>query len=165
MKKQRKARYCNQISCETFDITDTRYYGVWRKGNGVEAEVKVDPKRFQEATYTTLTPEQLKVINKRNSHYFHPKKKTYISYHCNVFCENIKEIKNKWETHFQPLIQTAIERIEKPSELMPGDCNLYLCGILESDEVGLWCNYNNRVNRNKYIEEYYEVLVSLYSQF
>ena len=165
MKKQRKSRYCNQISFETFDNTDTRYYGVWTRGKGAENDVKIDPKRFIESTYTTLTPEQLAIINKRHSHYFHPKKKTYLSYHCNVFCEDITKIKNKWITHFQPLIHLAIERIKKPSELTPGDCDLYNCGILESDEVSIWCNFNNMSNRMKYREECYEIVVSLYAQF
>lgn len=165
MKKQRKSRYCNQKSFEEFPYTDTRYYGVWASGKGRDLKVKIDPRRFQESTYTKFTDDQLLVINKRKSHYFHPKKPQYYSYHCNVFCDTIKEINDKWTKHFQPLISSAIERIQKPRKLTPGDCDLLMCGILEPDEANMWANYNNMMNDMKYKDECIDVIVSLYAQF
>lgn len=165
MKKQRKSRYCNQKSFDTYPYTDTRYYGVWKNGIGADLKVKIDPKRFQKSTYTQLTDEQLFVINRRKSHYFYPTKPQYYSYHCNFFCDAIKDISKQWTMHFRPLITLAIERIKKPSELTPGDCDLYSCGILEPDEANTWANYNNTRNVMNYNDECISVVVSLYAQF
>lgn len=165
MKKERKSRYCNKQSYETYDGQDTRYYGLWKSGKKNELKVKIDPKRIQEVTNIRFSEEQLAIINKRRSHYFYPTKPQYFSYHCNEFCVAVLEIKEKWEKHFKPLIEKAVERIEKPQELTPGDCDLLNCGILEADEANSWANYNNMIRDYRYKKECLDVVVSLYAQF
>lgn len=165
MKKQRNARYCLSKSYEEYPCTDTRHYGVWSHGRDQKLKVRVDPKRFEKSTYRKLTPEQLSVIHKRKSHYFHPPKPQYISYHCNVFCTAIEDMKKKWEEHYKPLINMAVERIPKPQKLTPGDCDLMMCGVLEPDEAQICANHYTVVNELEYQNECYEVIVSLYAQF
>ncbi len=165
MKKERNARYKNQKSFDSYTYTDTRFYGLWAFGKGVELQTKLDPKRFQKSTFNDFSPEQLKVINQRKSHYFHPAKPQYFSYHCNEFCSTIRNIKENWDKHFKPLIEIAVEKVNKPRTLTPGDCDLMMCGILEPDEANTWANYNNLINDMRYKEECIDVVVSLYSQF
>lgn len=165
MKRERTSRYCKNKEFDRYSYRDTRYYGVFAYGKGNDLRVKVDPKRFQKSTYMKFTPEQAAVINKRKSHYFYPSKPQYFSYHCNAFCSSIEEIKGKWEKHFKPLITKAVERIEKPRELTPGDCDLLMCGIIEPDEANSWVNYNNIMRDYKYKRECIDVVISLYAQF
>ncbi|MBE6664141.1 MAG: hypothetical protein E7602_06550 [Ruminococcaceae bacterium] len=165
MKKERNARYKNQKSFNSYPDTDTRYYGLWAFGRGAELQTKLDPKRFQKSTFNEFSQEQLKVINHRKGHYFYPAKPQYYSYHCNEFCGTIKAIKDNWEKHFKPLIEVAVEKVNKPRTLTPGDCDLMMCGILEPDEANTWANYNNMINDMRYKEECIDVVVSLYSQF
>ena len=64
-----------------------------------------------------------------------------------------KAIKDNWEKHFKPLIEVAVEKVNKPRTLTPGDCDLMMCGILEPDEANAWANYNNMINDMRYKEE------------
>ena len=165
MKKERNSRYCHSKEYDTYSYTDTRYYGLWVHGQGEKLQVRLDPKRFQKVTYHTFSPEQLAVMNKRSSHYFHPPKPLYESYHCNEFCDTIKEMREKWENHFKPLIETARERIPKPRELTAGDCGLLMCGIMDPDEAQTWANFENLTNSMDYHSECVDIVVSLYAQF
>ncbi len=165
MKKERESRYCNGTGYEKYDYTDTRCYGVWSHGKTSDLKVKLDPKRFQKATGHKFTEQQLAVINKRNSHYYYPPKPLYDSYHCNEFCDTIKEMQKKWEDHFKPLIRTAQKRIKKPRELSVGDSTLMMCGIIDPDEAQMWANFENSRNSIEYYSECADIVVSLYAQF
>ena len=165
MKKERKSRYCNRMDYEKYGENDTRYYGLWKHGQGSELVVKLDPKRFQKTTGHILTEQQLAVINARSSHYFQPRKAQYFSYHCNVFFQAIKEMKEKWEQHFKPLILIAQDNIQKPRELSIGDSDLLCCGIIDPDEAQTWANYTNFRNSAEYNSKRTDIVVSLYAQY
>ena len=165
MKKERNSRYCTCKEYDTYSYTDTRYYGLWVHGQGEKLQVRLDPKRFQKVTYHTFSPEQLAVMNKRSSHYYHPPKPLYESYHCNEFCDTIMELRKKWENHFKPLIEIARERIPKPRDLTAGDCGLLMCGIMDPDEAQTWANFENLTNSTDYHSECVDIVVSLYAQF
>ncbi len=165
MKKERNSRMANIAKYEDYEIYDTRYYGLWKSGKGDELKVKIDPKRFQKSTYTTFSKDQLVIINRRRSHYFYPAKPQYYSYHCNEFCDTITHIQKKWTEHFKPLIDLALKRISEPEHLTPGDCDLFMCGILEADEAQTWANFNNMRRRYEYENECYDLVANLYAQF
>lgn len=158
-------RYLTKSDFEKFDLTDTRYYGVFCSGKKEKLTVKVDIKRFQKSARHELTKEQLSIINSRQTHYFYPAKNDYYDYHCNKFEYEINGIKEYWDKHFKPLIQHAKQRVKKPKELTIGDCELMICGILEPDEASMWANHENMVNEWKYQQECAMVVGSMYAQF
>ena len=165
MKKERKAKHLNQTSYENFSLEDTRYYGVWTKRIDGIYKVKIDPKRFQEATCHTFNQKQLAVINKRTSHYFHPAKDRYSDYSCNHFVDTLKEVRKSWIENFKPLIDIAVEKIEKPKELYPGDYVNLQMGISSSIAANAWAQQANFKNAQEYRQKTAELVHGLYSQF
>ena len=105
-----------------------------------------------------LSYEQAKIINKRQTHYFYPKKSEYEDYCCNMFADRIRDIQNYWEEHYKELITYAKKRIEKPRELMPGDNMLLMQGIAEYDEAVMMSNWENMKNQYEYAEKCFEVV-------
>lgn len=172
MKRERKCRNSNLELYKKLDeahsFEDTRYWGLFKFGKRIKrsyGEVKIDPKRFQKATYNYLTEDQLKVINARRTHYFFPKKFYYNDYNCNVFIEEINEIKAYWNDQFLPLINEAIEKVNKPEEVCPGDYYNLQCGISGTGAAQAWANWTNMIQSNEYREKCMVVLFSLYSEF
>ena len=128
MKKDRKGRFVNQKLYEeldeSFNISDMRYWGIFGEianERHPERHIRIDPKRFQKMTYTTLDEEQLKVVNRRRSHYFHPAKIDRYDYNCNWLIQEINQIKSDWYNIFKRLIQREADRIKKPKELIAAD--------------------------------------------
>lgn len=167
MKKQRKSRNLNMELYKKLEETsagyrDTRYWGVF---NGKEKEqIKIDVKRYQKKL-GEFSSGQLKIINSRNGHYFYPKKVYYNEYNCNVFVDEIKEIKKYWENHFKPIIKDSYNRIKKPSKLCPGDYDNLQCGISGPGAAQAWADYMNWKNASEYREECAVLTFSLYSEF
>lgn len=160
-----KKQYLTKSDYEKFDYTDTRYYGVFCSGKKEALMVKVDPKRFQCSTGKKLNDVQLTIINRRKTHYFRPSKSNYDDFYCNMFESAIKNVKEYWQNHFKPLIHHAKQRVKKPKELSVGDCDLMICGIMESDEANTWANYENVMNDLIYRQECAMVVNSMYAQF
>lgn len=155
--------YLTKKEYDAFEVDDTRYYGLFcDKKRKVK---KIDPKRFQQATRHSFTKEQLSVINSRKTHYFYPAKEEYDDYYCNQFEGTVGAVKNYWNTHFKPLISLARERIVKPKEITPGDCELITSGILEPDEGMMMVRVENMWKNERYQRECATVLSNLYAQF
>lgn len=161
MKRERKCRNKDLKLYALLDIEDTRYWGLFYD-NG---KVMIDPKRFQKTTYFKFTEEQLKIINARNTHYFYPKKYSYNDYNCNVFLNEIKDIRDYWSKQFLPLIKEAIEKINKPKQYYPGDYDNFQCGISGPGAAQAWANWTNMIKTNEYHEQCAVVLFSHYSEF
>ena len=166
MKKDRKCKNHNialyQQLENTHNIEDTRYWGLFHCGG---EKVKIDPIRFQKTTYHHFTCEQLKLINNRKTHYFYPKKYRYIDYNCNIFIEEINDINSYWTKQFLPLINDAINKINKPQQVCPGDYYNLQCGISGPGAAQAWANWANMCRTNEYREQCYVVLFSLYAEF
>lgn len=162
MKKERKSKHFNrEFYEETFQWDDTRHYGLWKKRNGV----KIDPKRFQEATGFAFSDNQLKVINGRHTHYFHPKKDKYNSYYCNLFVDEIMSIKEDWHK-FETLISIAKNQIPKPTNTVtPGNYINFQMGISGPLAAQVSANYLNAMQQAKYENEIQDTHISLYAQF
>ena len=72
------------------------YYGLFRLKNG---RVGIDPKRMN-SMLCNLDDQQLDVMNKRNTTYFHPCKKEYSDYDVNVL---VNEVKKKKKSLLRPI--------------------------------------------------------------
>lgn len=172
MKKDRKGRFVNQKLYEeldeSFNISDMRYWGIFGEianERHPERHIRIDPKRFQKTTRTTLDEKQLKVINQRRSHYFHPAKIDWYDYNCNWFIHKIDGIRLDWYSIFKGLIQREADRIKKPKKLNATNDQNFMCGITDYDESQGWAEMNNMINQQKYISEVYKIIYSLYAQF
>jgi len=134
-------------------VKDTRYWGVFYKKqkDSQEKMVLIDPKRFFKMTDVKITENQLKVINARYTHYFHPKRKEN-DYNCNLIVGDIKTILRDWIELQYPLIQREVSRIKKPElvekPLMPGDYYNFQCGVSGIGAAQAWSNFMNYQNAN-----------------
>lgn len=172
MKKDRNGRFVNQKLYkeldESFNISDMRYWGILGEiGNERHSKkhIRIDSKRFQKTTRTTFDAQQLKVINGRRSHYFHPAKIDRFDYNCNWFIKEINQIKLDWDNIFKRLIQREADRIKKPKKLIAADDYNFQCGITDYDESQGWALIQNIKNQEKYKEEVIKIIQSLYAQF
>ncbi len=165
MKRDRSKQHLVKADYEKFRHHDTRYYGLFYKKDENGICVKVDLKRLQTTTGYSFTDAQLKVINRRKTHYFYPQKGEYSDYCCNIFSTRIQNIQEYWNNHYRDLIQYASSRIEKPAEKMTGDCGLFMSGILEFDEAQMWATLENVKNEERYRWECDLAVRSLYAQF
>ncbi len=168
--KKRKANY-NSVNLykkleEAAQYEDTRYYGVFLYGNKKQDQrrVRIDPKRYQKKA-RKLSEAQLTIINNRLDHYFYPAKNKYLDYNCNIFLEEIKDIKVDWYNTYKGLIQREQERIVKPKELVAADDDNFMCGITDYEESSSCAFMTNLRNSIKYEREVSKIVGSLYAQF
>lgn len=134
-------------------VKDTRYWGVFYKKqkDSQEKIILIDPKRFSEMTGVKFTENQLKVINARSTHYFHPNRKED-NYNCNIIVGAVNAILYDWNEHQYPLIQREVSRIKKPEliekTVMPGDYYNLQCGISGVGAAQAWADFKNSENAN-----------------
>ena len=165
MKKDRSNQKLTKADYEKFAYHDTRFYGLFYTKTDNGFKVKIDPKRMRSTAGCTLSDEQMKIINKRRTHYFYPKKSEYEDYCCNMFADRIRDIQNYWEEHYKKLITYANKSIKKPKKLMPGNNMLLMQGIAEYDEAVMMSNWGNMKNQYEYAEKCFELVASLYASF
>lgn len=151
---------------EDSKFEDTRYYGLFEMGKDEKGrkKIRIDPRRFSKKVQN-LTEEQLRIINKRRTHYFTPSKFKYDDYNCNIFVTEMNSIKKYWYEEFSPLIKNAVEMLEKPIELFPGDYYNLMCGISGSNGANAWANWENEKRKNIYRQKKFMTLCNLYAQF
>ena len=78
MKSNSNSHGFNSKAYESYDVTDTRYYGVYIKRHEEESHILVDPKRFQKIF--GAKPEMKTVIDRRKYPLFRPAKKHFFDY-------------------------------------------------------------------------------------
>lgn len=164
MKRDRKSKHFNSLKYEIKydDYQDTRFYGLWISDH---EKVKLDPKRFQKALNIRFADAQLKVINKRRTHYFYPRKAHYYDYACNVFEAELCSISEDWNNNVKPLVQMAVSRIEQPNQYSPGDYGNYMMGISSAAAANAWAIWKNTLNERSYRQKVVNTVYSQYSQF
>ena len=165
MKKERKNRYCNQVSHGEYPFEDTRYYGLWVSGRRESLQVKIDPKRFQKANGIEFTLEQLSIINKRKSQYFHPAKRTRNDYCCHAFMDELSAINADWKNNFKKHIELTTKSIQKPRKLYAGDYFNLQVGISGFNSACRWAEMKNESNEIEYQTKIYGLVHGIYSQF
>lgn len=170
MKKDRGKQILKKEDYEKFEWHDTRYFGLFYKKVKQEdriviKDIKVDIKRFLNTTGHKFNETQLNIINKRQTHYFYPKKNDYCDYMCNVFNDRLDKLTEYWNAHYKKLIKYAKNRIKKPIKATPGNTELFMQGVLEYDEAVMVSNFENFNRTAKYEAECAEVVASLYAQY
>lgn len=154
-----------------FDFRQSEYYGIF--GYDLDAsyadrscykKLRIDTKRYQKIL-GSLTPEQLAVINKRNTHYFTPAKTHYEDYNCNIFHNELSGIYQEWSGLYESLIKEQLEKIEKPQQNIPGDYYNFQCGISSAASAQAWANWTNIINQNNYRANCQNLIQQFYAQF
>lgn len=149
---------CQREGIKTLPSEDTRFYGVFLTRLDKEHKIKIDPKRFRKKLYIPKSAE--KVLAKRTGHYFTPVKKSFYDFNCNIFFEEVTNIKKDWSNEYRPIIDRAVKDI-LDAEYHFED----MCGVLEPDEAFT----NSMVLHNQAKARVYEkrnrLQLSLYAQF
>ena len=137
------------------------YYGLFK----VNGRWCVDPKRMQKKT-GCFSKKMIERMSKRNTTYFHPKKKSYTDYCVNRFVTTVRNLKKEFINVYKPIIDQSLENIKSSKrDFFPADCDLYMQGIYEHDEVNMWV-FKREIEQVIYISERCDELYkNMYSQF
>jgi hypothetical protein len=162
MKRNNNSRNFGHKGFEVFDLSDTRYYGVFLKGQGKDKRALIDPKRYEK--YFALTEEMKAVINKRKGPFFQPAKKRHLDYNINYMSKALSEIRQRWEHTYKSIISRVISEILGKS-YTPYDDNLAMSGILEPDEAAVNANMKTLISHQRAEDERTTLYYSLYAQF
>jgi len=93
---------------------DTRYYGVFMKGEDEDRHILVDPIRYQKMFHVSdaqIKKNMKEVMGKRHGDLFHPAKKKYLDYNINVVTDELAKIRRHWEGDLKPLIARILSEI------------------------------------------------------
>jgi hypothetical protein len=159
-KKERKSKRINLKLYKVIATDDTRYWGLFRG----KKRIKIDPKRVSNMLTNLLTEEMMKIINKRNTHYFIPRKIDYLDYNVNIFVDSINSLKEKWQNTYKPLINEVISKIIA-KQFTPGDDFKMMSGISGVGAANARTQFRNMVEEQKAELQKFEVIASMYSQF
>jgi len=142
----------------------TEYYGVFKLDNG---HYGIDPKRLEKTMgHSCCTNKAWQIMNKRNTTYFHPKKKGYLDYFVNNFVSTIRDIKNEFKDIYIPILKKAMDDVNKKRKTYtPGDVDLFMQGIYEYDEACMSAQMATWRLHAALDNELYETYVTLLSQF
>lgn len=160
----------NEIKGEYDKIYANRYYNEyeWNEYYGlfkVNGRWCVDPKRMQK-TIRCFTKKKMDTMSRRNTTYFHPKKKSYTDYNVNKFVKTVRDLKNEFIDVQKPIIDQALENVKNSKrEFCPGDCVLYMQGIYEPDEASMWVLKRQMEQERDIKNRYIELYTNMYSQF
>lgn len=137
------------------------YYGLFK----VNGKWCVDPKRMQK-TIKCFTKKEMEIMSRRNTTYFHPKKKSYMDYNVNKFVTIVRDLKKEFKDVQKPIIDQALENVKNSRrEFCLGDCDLYMQGIYEHDEASMWVLKRQIEQERDIKNRYIELYTNLYSQF
>ena len=154
-----------------FKFMDSEYYGIF--GYDLDTDyarrscykkLNIDMKRYQKIL-GPLSKDKLTVINKRNTHYFTPKKTHYEDYNCNIFHDELSRIHSEWLGLYEPLIKQQVENIEKPRQNSLGDYYNFQCGISSVASAQAWANWTNMINQSNYKNSCQSLIQQFYGQF
>lgn len=138
------------------------YYGLFTSKNG---SIMIDPKRFHKKI-GMISDEQMKVMNKRNTVFYHPSKKHRNDYYISWFIDEIEDIMNNFLNVHKPIIDKSIENIKNmKADVVAGDYANFMMGISSIEAATAWANYVNSINKYEVILQKVELYNSLYAQF
>lgn len=136
------------------------YYGLFKLGKG---KIGIDPKRFDKTI--GLDEEKIKIMAKRNTTYFHPKKNKYEDYCVNNFVDSINNLQESYDKFQKPLIKRLIKEIESHELVLPGDYIKFQMGIADVESANNWSIIQNIINDIETTEKKTELFNNLYVQF
>ena len=114
---------------------DTRYYGVFMKGE--DRHILVDPIRYQKQFHVSddeIKKNMKEIMDKRHGPLFHPAKKKYLDYNINVVTDELARIRMHWERDLKPLIVRILSEI-CGKQFFSGDDELLHSGIIDHEEA------------------------------
>ena len=123
----------------------------------------IDPKRFKKKI--SLTDNQIKIMNKRNTTFYHPTKQKYTDYCVHLFVDEIDSIKKDYLEKYKPIIDNAIKKIKAMKPVGPGDYDKFNMEISGFNAATMWASIQNEFNRRKLNKDKFELNNSLYAQF
>lgn len=141
-------------------IEDTRYYGLFISGK--DKSIKIDPIRYDKKV--GLGDQQKAVIAKRETHYFCPAKRNYSDYNCNIFRDEIADIRKKWLNEHKPIVDKAIDQI-KAKEYTPGDDYKLMCGISGPGAANARAQWATMMAKQEAEYKRFGLKTSMYAQF
>jgi hypothetical protein len=162
MKRNSNSRNFAPAKYESYDMTDTRYYGMFIKRHGKESHVLIDPKRYQKIFDIS---EKMKIVmDKREGPFFKPAKKHILDYNVNSMLDDFQKIYRQWEKINKPTINRILKEISGKT-YNPYDDDLAMSGILDATEAAINANMKTRISHLLAEEERNTVYYSFYAQF
>ena len=162
MKRNSHSRNFNPAQYKSYDSTDTRYYGVFFKGQGKSQRILIDPIRYKKKI--GISEKMKKVMDKRTGPFFRPAKKHTLDYTVNTMLKDLAEIQQRWERTNKPWIDRILSEICGKVYTIADD-DLAMSGILEPDEAAT--NANTKTFFSHLSAEYESDIIyhSLYAEF
>jgi hypothetical protein len=162
MKKNGNSRSFRPERYESFDYSDTRYYGVFIRGAKENRRVLVDPKRY--AKTIGISTDMKNIMDKHFGPLFQPAKKETLDYNVNFMRRELAVIREYWESTNKPMITRVLS--ETQGKLFaPADDDLVASGILEPDEAAVHAGMKTLISNMKAQEKTRILYYSLYAQF
>ena len=162
MKRNSNSRVYNQKLYESFSMNDTRYYGVFLKGQGENRYVQVDPKRYKKVFHPS--EDMLKAMGKRKGPLFRPAKKRIDDYTVNFMLQGLSNIRYCWKYTNKPMKDRILSEI-CGKEYAPYDDELAMSGILDYDEAVINANMKTLYSHLRAEKKKNELYYSLYAQY
>ncbi|GHV82268.1 hypothetical protein AGMMS49991_08260 [Spirochaetia bacterium] len=143
MKKNSNSRDFDPSRYESYDLCDTRYYGVFLKGPRDDQRTFIDPKRWQKLFNL---PKAVKtVMDKRKGPLFQPARKMKQDYNVNCMLNDLAEIRRDWEETNKPIINRVLSEISGKL-FIPGVDDLYQSGIIDFTEAATRATMKNWIS-------------------
>jgi len=163
MKNNSNSRGFSSKAYESYKVTDTRYYGVYIRGNEEKSYILVDPKRFQKIF--GVKPEMKAVTDKRKYTLFRPAKKHFLDYNVNFMIHELNRIRLKWEETNKPMIKRVLSEICGKDYEPDWSDELAMTGVLTPEEVADQARMRTLISHSLAEVERNNIHYSLYAQF
>jgi hypothetical protein len=148
---------------ESYDMTDTRYYGVYKKGQEGKKYILVDPIRFQKIF--GAKPEMKTVVDRRKYPLFRPAKKKFLDYNVNYMIQELKRIRQRWDQTNKPMINRVLSEICGKDYEPDWSDELAVTGVLTPEEVAIKSQMRTWLSHSYAEFKRNDIHSSLYAQF
>jgi hypothetical protein len=117
----------------SYEVTDTRYYGVYLKKKKEKPYILVDLIRFQEIF--GAKPELETIVDGRKCPLFKPAKKRFLDYNVNYMLQELNRIRRRWDKTNKPIINHVLSEICGKNYEPDWSDELAMTGVLTPEEV------------------------------
>jgi hypothetical protein len=162
MKRNSNSQGFDSAAYESFDVTDTRYYGVFRKGRGEKEYILIEPIRHKKTC--GLSEEMKSVMDKRVGPFFRPAKRRCLDYNINSMLSDLLKIRRQWEETNKPIIDRILSEIFGKN-YAPYDDDLAMSGILDPDEAATNATMKTLISHQEAESKRNTIYCSFYAQF
>lgn len=151
---------------ESFDIEDTRYYGVFIKRHGNESHIGIDPQRWEKCfNGNGGLPESVKlVMGQKDGALFRPAKKRCSDYTVNRMFYSIGRIKERWED-YKKIISSVLLNISGKAFTVSEDDELLKIGVISYDDAKERANIRTWLSSSFAKDKRMEICTCLHEAF